>query len=137
MAGVNKWIGIGNLTKDPEIKYATSGAAIANFSVACNESWKNKDGTKEEKVEFISIVAFSKLAEICGQFLVRGKQVYVEGRIQTREWEDKSGNKRYTTEIIASQVQFLGAKNDTPKEEVEPAVDKKVEEDIEEEDLPF
>ena len=111
MAGVNKWIGIGNLTKDPEVKYTPSGTAVATFSIACNETWKNKDGTKEDKVEFISIVAFGKLAVICGEYLHKGKQVYIEGRIQTRQWDDKSGNKRYTTEIIANQMQMLGAKD--------------------------
>ena len=109
MAGVNKVILVGNLGKDPELRYAPSGMAIANFSIATTETWKDKSGAKQEKTEWHKIVAFNKLAEICGEYLNKGKQVYIEGKIQTRQWEDKDGNKRYTTEIVAQTMQFLGA----------------------------
>ena len=112
MAGVNKAILVGNLGKDPEIRYTPSGAAVVNFSVATSENWKDKDGNKQEKTEWHKVVAFGKLAEICGEYLHKGKQVYIEGRIQTRKWEDKSGSDRYTTEIVANQMQMLGAKGD-------------------------
>ena len=108
MAGVNKVILIGNLGKDPELRYAPSGMAIANFNIATTETWKDKNGAKQDKTEWHKIVAFNKLAEICGEYLNKGKQVYIEGRIQTRAWEDKDGNKRYTTEIVAQTMQMLG-----------------------------
>jgi len=110
MAGVNKAILIGNLGRDPEIRYTPSGMAVANFSIATTENWVKKDGGKETRTEWHRIVAFGKLGEICGQYLSKGKQVYIEGRIQTREWEDRDKNKRYTTEIVAWQMQMLGAK---------------------------
>jgi single-strand DNA-binding protein len=103
---INKAILIGNLGADPEVRYTQSGAAIANFNLATTESW-TKDGKKEEKTEWHRIVAFARLGEICGEFLHKGSKVYVEGRIQTRQWEDKDGIKRYTTEIVARDVQFL------------------------------
>ena len=111
MAGVNKVILVGNLGGDPEIRYAKSGMAVANFSLATSESW-TKDGQKQDKTEWHKVVAFAKLAEICGEYLHKGKQVYIEGRIQTRKWEDKEGQTRYTTEIVANQMQMLGAKGD-------------------------
>ena len=111
MAGVNKVILVGRLGGDPEIRYAQSGLAVANFSLATSESW-TKDGQKQEKTEWHKVVAFAKLAEICGEYLVKGKQIYIEGRIQTRKWEDKEGQTRYTTEIVANQMQMLGSKGD-------------------------
>jgi single-strand DNA-binding protein len=113
---VNKWIGIGNLGKDVEMRYTQGGTAIANFTIATSESYKDKDGNKQTKTEWHRIVAFGKLAEICGEFLSRGKQVYIEGKIQTRDWEDKEGIKRYTTEIVANQMRMLGGKG-TPSTE--------------------
>ena len=116
MASVNKVILIGNLGADPEVRYTPSGTAVANFTLATKEQWTNKDGGKEEKTEWHRIVAWGRLGEICGEYLHKGKQVYIEGRIQTRAWEDRDGNKRYTTEIIASTMQMLGSKgrdNDT------------------------
>ncbi|MDH4227252.1 MAG: single-stranded DNA-binding protein [Deltaproteobacteria bacterium] len=110
MAGINKAILVGNLGQDPEIRYTPSGLAVANFSLATSESFKGKDGQRETKTEWHKIVAFGKLAEICGEYLNKGKQIYIEGRIQTRQWEDKDGNKRYTTEIVANQMQMLGTK---------------------------
>ena len=107
MAGVNKAILIGNLGGDPEIRYTSSGTAVANFSVATTERWNNQNGEKEERTEWHRIVAFGRLGEICGEYLSKGKPVYIEGKIQTRSWEDRDGNKRYTTEIVASTMQML------------------------------
>jgi single-strand DNA-binding protein len=108
MAGLNKVMLIGNLGRDPEIRYTATGRPVANFTLATNESWLNQKGEREERTEWHNIVVWGKLAEICGEYLSKGKQVYLEGRIQTREWEDKEGNKRRTTEIVASQMVMLG-----------------------------
>ena len=114
MAGINKAIIVGRLGRDPEVRYTPDGTAVANFSVATSEEWKDKDsGEKRERTEWHRIVAFRRLGEICGEYLAKGRQVYIEGRIQTREWEDKEGIKRYTTEIVASQMQMLGSREDT------------------------
>jgi single-strand DNA-binding protein len=114
MAGINKAIIIGRLGRDPEVRYTPDGTAVANFSIATSEEWKDKDtGEKRERTEWHRIVAFRRLGEICGEYLSKGRQVYIEGRIQTREWEDKEGVKRYTTEIVASQMQMLGSREDT------------------------
>ncbi|MBI5644015.1 MAG: single-stranded DNA-binding protein [Deltaproteobacteria bacterium] len=112
MAGVNKVILVGNLGADPEIRYTPSGTAVANFRLATSETRTNKDGQKETKTEWHRVVTFGKLAEICGEYLGKGKQVYIEGKIQTRAWDDKDGNKRYTTEIIANTMQMLGSAKD-------------------------
>ena len=109
---VNKWIGIGNLGKDPEIKYTTSGTAVCNFSIACTEKWKNKAGQWQEKTEWVKIVAWNKLGEICGEYLAKGKMVYIEGKLSTREWEGKDGGKRYTTEIVAREMKMLSGKSE-------------------------
>ena len=110
MASVNKWIGIGNLGKDIEMRYTASGEAIANFSIACTESWKDKSsGEKKEMTEWVRISFFGKLAEICGQYLKKGSQVYVEGSIRTRKWTDKEGVERYTTEIRGDEMKMLGS----------------------------
>jgi single-strand DNA-binding protein len=109
--GLNKAILIGNLGKDPEIRYTPGGLGIANFNIATSETWNNKEGAKETRTEWHRIVAFGKLAEICGEYLSKGKQVYIEGRIQTRDWEDKDGNKKYTTEIVANQMLMLGSRD--------------------------
>lgn len=112
MASVNKWIGIGNLGRDPEMKYTASGEAICNFSIACTESWKDKQtGEKKEMTEWVRISFFGKLAEICGQYLKKGSQVYVEGSIRTRKWTDKDGQERYTTEIRGDVMRILGSKD--------------------------
>ena len=113
MASVNKWIGIGNLGKDPEVRYSASGEAIANFSIACTESWKDKSsGEKKEMTEWVRCSCFGKLAEICGQWLKKGAQVYIEGSLRTRKWTDKEGVERYTTEIRMDQMVMLGSKGD-------------------------
>lgn len=105
---VNKVILIGRLGIDPEVKSISNGQNVANFSLATNQVWVDASGQKQEKTEWHRIVAWSKLADLCGKYLNKGRQVYVEGRIQTRSWEDQQGQKRYTTEIIASNIQFLG-----------------------------
>ncbi len=126
MAGINKVILIGNLGGDPEVRYTPSGDAVANFNIATSEEWKDKDtGEKKERTEWHRIVAWRRLGEICGEYLSKGRQVYVEGRIQTNAWEDKEGNKRYTTEIVANTVQFLGGRDvgDSPRPQGPPVPD--------------
>jgi len=111
MAGINKVIIIGRLGNDPEVRSTPSGAAVAKFSVATSEEWKDKNtGEKKERTEWHRITAWGKLGEICGEYLAKGRQVYVEGRLQTSSYDDKDGVKRYSTEIVASDVQFLGSK---------------------------
>jgi single-strand DNA-binding protein len=107
--GVNKVILIGNLGRDPEVRYSPSGQAIANVTIATSESWKDKNtGEKQEKTEWHRVVFFGRLAEIAGEYLKKGSQVFVEGRLQTRKWQDKDGQDRYTTEIVANEMQMLG-----------------------------
>lgn len=106
---VNKVILVGNLGKDPEVRYTPSGAAVASFSLATTERYKDKDGKAQEKTEWHNIIAWRQLAEICGKYLHKGKQVYIEGKIQTRSYDDRDGNKRYVTEIVADQMQMLGS----------------------------
>lgn len=124
-SGLNKAILIGNLGKDPEIRYTPSGLGVANFNIATSETWTSKEGEKETRTEWHRIVAFGKLAEICGEYLSKGKQVYIEGRIQTRDWEDKNGIKRYTTEVVASQMLMLGSRDsaDTARPQSPPVAD--------------
>lgn len=111
--GVNKVILVGNLGRDPEIKYTASGAAVANITVATAESWNDKQtGEKVEKTEWHRVVAFQRLAEIMGEYLKKGSQVYIEGKLQTRKWQDQGGQDRYTTEIVASDMQMLGSRQD-------------------------
>ena len=106
---VNKAILIGNLGADPEVRYTQNGTAVANFRIATTETWK-KDGEKEEQTEWHRIVTFARLAEICGEYLSKGSKVYIEGRIQTRKWEDRDGNPRYTTEIVARDMKMLSSR---------------------------
>jgi single-strand DNA-binding protein len=109
--GVNKVILVGNLGQDPEIKYMPSGQAVCNITIATSESWNDKtSGEKVEKTEWHRVVFFRRLAEIAGEYLRKGSQVYIEGRLQTRKWQDQSGNDRYTTEIVANEMQMLGGK---------------------------
>jgi single-strand DNA-binding protein len=107
---INKAILVGRLGADPEVRYTPDGAMVTNFRIATDEQWKDKNGEKVQKTEWHKIVVFGKLAEICGKYLVKGKLVYLEGRIQTRAWDDKEGVKRYTTEIVASTMQMLDSK---------------------------
>lgn len=113
--GVNKVILVGRLGSDPELKYTPSGVAVATFSVATNENWTDKDGNAQERTEWHRIVCWRKLAEIAGEYLKKGRQVYVEGRLQTRSWEDQNGVKRYQTEIIARDIQMLGRREEDAK----------------------
>lgn len=141
MAGksLNKVQLIGNLGKDPEVRYTAAGQAVATFSIATNESWKDKEGNLQEKTEWHNIVAWQRLAEICGEYLKKGRKVYIEGRLQTRTYEDKEGVKRYVTEIVAQDMILLdprqgGAENghaSAPPPIAEPHEPAKVD------DLPF
>lgn len=108
MASVNKVILIGNLGRDPELRYTQGGQAVANFTLATNERFANKAGEQQERTEWHRIVAWGKTGELCAQYLSKGRTVYIEGKLQTREWEDKEGHKRSTTEIVAQNVTFLG-----------------------------
>lgn len=109
--GVNKAILVGHLGRDPEVRYSAGGSAIANISVATTESWKDKQsGDLQERTEWHRVVFFGRLAEIAGEYLKKGSQVYVEGRLQTRKWQDQQGNDRYTTEIVANDMQMLGGR---------------------------
>jgi single-strand DNA-binding protein len=114
MASVNKVILIGNLGRDPELRYTQGGQAVANFTLATNERFSTKDGDKQERTEWHRIVAWGRTGELCAQYLSKGRPVYIEGRLQTREWEDKEGQKRRTTEIVANTVQFLGGRGEGP-----------------------
>ncbi|MGZ5081557.1 MAG: single-stranded DNA-binding protein, partial [Usitatibacter sp.] len=110
MASVNKVILIGNLGRDPETRYMPDGGAVTNISIATTETWKDKAGEKQEKTEWHRVAFFGKLAEIAGEYLKKGSQVYVEGRLQTRKWQDKEGVDKYTTEIVADRMQMLGSR---------------------------
>ncbi|MDY7032287.1 MAG: single-stranded DNA-binding protein [Thermodesulfobacteriota bacterium] len=109
---INKVILIGRLGADPEVRYTSDGTAVATFRIATNERWTNQKGEKEERTEWHRVVAWRRLGEICGEYLSKGRQVYIEGRLQTRSWEDKDGNKRWSTEIVASNMQMLGGPSD-------------------------
>jgi single-strand DNA-binding protein len=113
MSGVNKVILVGNLGADPQLRYTQGGTAVANFNLATTERFTNKNGEREERTEWHRVVAWAKLAEICSEYLKKGKQIYIEGRLQTRSWEDQSGVKKYTTEVIASNMVMLGRVGDT------------------------
>ncbi|UCD70682.1 MAG: single-stranded DNA-binding protein [Syntrophobacterales bacterium] len=112
MAGINKVILVGNLGADPEVRYLNTGTAVANFRMATTQNIKNREGEREARTEWHRVVAFGRLAEICGEYLNKGKQVYIEGRLRTRSWDDRNGNKRWTTEIIATTMQMLGSPGD-------------------------
>ena len=112
MASVNKAILIGNLGRDPELRYTKDGRPVANFTLATNERWRDKEGNTQERTEWHRIVVWDKQAENCAQYLQKGRSCYVEGRLQTRDWEDKEGHKRQTTEVVAQQVTFLGSRGD-------------------------
>ncbi|HEU5060321.1 MAG TPA: single-stranded DNA-binding protein [Kofleriaceae bacterium] len=110
--GINKVILIGNLGNDPEMRHTPNGAGVCEFRLATNEAWTDKQGQRQERTEWHRVVVWGKKAEVCSKYLSKGRQVYVEGRLRTRSWEDKEGNKRYTTEVIANDVQFLGGGRD-------------------------
>ncbi len=119
---LNKVLLIGNLTRDPELRYTPQGTAVSTFGVATNRSWTTDTGEKHEEAEFHTIVVWNKLAEICSQFLAKGRQVYIEGRLSTREWEAQDGTKRRTTEVVANEVIFLGG-GGSPREDIEVPAD--------------
>lgn len=112
MGSVNKVILIGNLGKDPEVRYTQGGQCVANFTMATTDAWKDKNGQKQEKTEWHRIVAWGKLGELSKEYLKKGRPVYIEGRLQTRQWQDQQGATRYTTEIVATAIQFLGQRGD-------------------------
>ena len=113
---INKAIIIGNACGDPEVRYTQNGSAVANFSVATTEKWKDQQSQQQEQTEFHRVVAFARLGEICGEYIKKGSKVYIEGRIQTRQWEDRDGNKRYTTEIVAREMKLLDSKSDSRRD---------------------
>ncbi|HQK99375.1 MAG TPA: single-stranded DNA-binding protein [Smithellaceae bacterium] len=117
---INKAILVGRLGKDPEVRYTQDGTMVTTFNLATDENWKDKAGEKNQRTEWHRIVTFGKLAEICGNYLVKGKLVYIEGRIQTRSWDDKDGVKRYTTEIVASDMKMLDSKGQGRSEDAAP-----------------
>jgi single-strand DNA-binding protein len=140
---VNKAIILGHLGKDPDIRYMASGDAVAKFSVATSETYKDKNGDKQEKTEWHNVVFFKRQAEIAGEYLKKGSQVYVEGRLQTRKWEDKEGRDRYTTEIVGTELKLIGGRNDSKQDRKEASKedrpDKKESKGFEdfEDDIPF
>jgi len=122
MRGVNKVILIGNLGRDPEIRYTKDGTGVANLNLATSDSWKDAQGQRQERTEWHRVVAWGKLAEIAKEYLSKGEKVYIEGRLQTRSWDDKDGNKRYTTEVRADQMVMLGSRGgDGPRDHGPPA----------------
>ena len=122
MSGVNKVILIGNLGANPELRYTQGQQAVANLRLATTEKWTDKSGQKQEATEWHRVVVWGKQAEICGQYLTKGRQVYIEGSIRTRQWQDQQGQKRYTTEIVARNVQMLGGRGERPTEDSEATV---------------
>ena len=134
---LNKVMLIGNLGKDPELRYTTSGVAVATFTLATNESWRDQDGNTQERTEWHNIVAWRKLAEICGEWLKKGKKIYIEGRIQTRSYDDKNtGTRRYITEIVADNMIMLDSRGATEPSQA-PVVAETSPQSAPEEDLPF
>ena len=133
--GINKVILVGNLGNDPELRYTGGGTAVCNFSIATNESYKDADGNMVDKTEWHRVVAWGRLAEICGEYLTKGRQVYIEGSLHTNKWEDKDGNTRYTTEIKAREMQMLGPgggeTNPSPRDQ------DSAPSDADEEEIPF
>ena len=143
---VNKVILVGRLGKDPELKYTQGGTPVVKFSLATDETWKDQSGEKQQRTEWHNVVAWRKLAEICGQYLNKGKLVYIEGKLQTRSWDDKEGHKRYTTEVVADQMVMLSGKGDDARQERSaaaavgaspPAADGNPDSQITDEDIPF
>ena len=143
MSGVNKVILVGNLGSDPTLRYTPSGTAVCNFNIATSERFTNKDGEKETRTEWHRVVTWARLAEICNEYLKKGKQIYIEGRLQTRSWEDQNGVKKYTTEVVANNMVMLGRAGDSPMDV--PGQDVPADQDIapapaqagDDDDLPF
>jgi single-strand DNA-binding protein len=120
---VNKVILVGRLGKDPELRYTPQGTAVATFSLATDERYKDRDGNQQQKTQWHNIVTWRGLAEICGKYLHKGKQIYIEGKIQTRSYDDRDGNQRYITEIVADQMQMLGSRDDDHRDSAAPPED--------------
>lgn len=147
MSSLNKVLLIGRLGKDPDIRYTAEGSPVANFSLATSEFWTDKSGNRQERTEWHNIVAWNKLADLSKRYLAKGRQVYIEGRIRTREWDDRDGNKRRTTEVIASQMVLLGSRAEGVEASAPPVVTSQapspaIEEDlgpsgITDDDIPF
>jgi single-strand DNA-binding protein len=114
MASLNKVMLIGNLGKDPEVRYTTSGTAVASFSLATSEKFKNRNGEWEERTEWHNVTLWGRTAEVAGEYLAKGKTVFIEGRLQTRKWQDREGKDRYTTEVVGDRMQMLGGRGDAP-----------------------
>jgi single-strand DNA-binding protein len=134
-SSINKVILVGRLGKDPEVKFTQGGTSVAHFSIATDEVWKDQTGQKQQRTEWHNIVAWSRLAEICGDYLKKGRLVYIEGRLQTRSWEDKDGNKRSTTEIKADEMVMLGGgKSDEGRQGREGSAPEK---EFSDDDVPF
>jgi single-strand DNA-binding protein len=142
MASVNKVILVGNLGRDPELRYTTSGTPVANFTMATTDRWADPAGERKERTEWHRIVVWGKQAEIVGEYLRKGRQVYIEGSLQTREWTDRDGNKRYTTEVRAQRVQMLGRRDEATPASAEPSPEQPAtvaepQDGYEEDDIPF
>jgi single-strand DNA-binding protein len=137
MASVNKVILIGNLGKDPELRYTPSGQAVATFSIATTDKWRDKDGQLQERTDWHNIVLWGRQAELANEYLKKGRSVYLEGRIQTRNYDDKDGVKRYITEIIVQRMQFLGGRAEGGAEQAAPPPEEPAESTSEDDDLPF
>lgn len=136
MASVNMWTGIGNVCADPVKRYMQNGDAVTNITVACNETWKDKAGQKQEKTEFVKVVLFRGLAEVAGEYLKKGGQVFIQGRMETKKWNDKEGKEQQTTEIIASDMKMLGAAKAHETAQPKPK-QKDAEKIMESDDIPF
>lgn len=138
MRGVNKVILVGNLGRDPEVRYTRSGTAVATLSLATTSTWTDQNGQRQDRTEWHRVVAWSKLAEIAKEYLSKGRQVYIEGRLQTRSWDDRDGNKRYTTEVVADQMVMLGGRGEVSRDAAAPS-EPEVAEPFEatEDDVPF
>ena len=146
---VNRAILIGRLGRDPELRHTSSGTPVANFSVATDEFWNDSNGERQRRTEWHNVVVWSRLAEICNQYLTKGKLVFIEGRIQTREWDDRDGNKRRTTEIVASDMRMLGSREEnqasvnapasvgTPEQKSVGTPEQKMDPEITDDDIPF
>ena len=137
MASINKVILIGNLGKDPEVNYTSAGTAVTKFSVATTEQWTDKSGEKQNHTEWHRVVAWGRLGEICGEYLHKGKQVYIEGKLRTNEWEDREGNRRFTTEIVANVMQMLGGRAKAEGKKNAPVTNDLGPTEVPEDDIPF
>ena len=140
--GLNRIQILGNLGRDPELRFTQSGTPVANFTVAVNETWQRKDGQPGERTEWFRVVAWGRLAEIANEYLRRGRQVFIEGRIQTREWQDREGNDRTSTELVARDLLLLGSRDGVPGEHDDqapqpPQQDDQLDDELTPEDLPF